>query len=154
MASDVLVFSAQSTVCSARRMFSVCCQQNNLNFNGLRQTSKRFVTPYEIEIIVYTLPSPSSVSSLLLLARSFALSGLAKRLADSHPVVTRIVTKVGEHNAFPRTVCRAVIVVRLLHQSSQRPNACIHVARHNFRKPCHYIDEDVQNRSVQIQYIQ
>ena len=51
MASDVLVFSAQSTVCSARRMFSVCCQQNNLNFNGLRQTSKRFVTPYEIDIV-------------------------------------------------------------------------------------------------------
>ena len=84
MASDVLVFSAQSTVCSARRMFSVCCQQNNLNFNGLRQTSKRFVTPYEIEIIVYTLPSPSSVSSLLLLARSFAPDRATKlrRLAD------------------------------------------------------------------------
>ena len=32
-------------------MFSVCCRQNNLNFNGLRQTSKRFDTPYEIDIV-------------------------------------------------------------------------------------------------------
>ena len=32
-------------------MFSVCCRQNNLNFNGLRQTSRRFDTPYEIKTL-------------------------------------------------------------------------------------------------------